>query len=326
MNNKNVPLVSLIILNFNGIEYLEETIPAILNLNYPNIEYIVVDNGSTDDSIDFIKKYPQIKIIKNIENLGYSIGKNTGLKAAKGAYILSLDEDILINDYSLLQKLICKYSDNTCFLQVPLIDRGKEKTFYYGTFYSIYGLNMHRQSVSINMLQNFNKKIEICGPTGGFFFVSKINLQKIGYFDESQKFHIDDVDIGPRSCIFGFKNFLITDIYCEHLGINKTANLEKFINRYKLVFSGHARAMFKNFKMINLLIRFPVFLFFQLLKAIKFSVIKKSIKVFYSFFISVSFFIKNLADTLRQRKIIQSKRIISKDIFLKINTPKFNLK
>jgi len=319
----NMPLVSVVMLNFNGFNYLKETITNILKLKYKNIEFIIIDNGSNDESVKFIKKYKNIKIICNNYNLGYSIGKNIGLKEAKGSYILSIDNDILIKDNDIIEILIKNYDNKTGFLQIPIIDRGKENTHYYGTYYSIYGLNMHRKALNIKKILN-NSKIEICGPTGGFFFISKNHLQKIGLFDESQKFHIDDVDIGPRSCIFGFKNYLITDIYCEHLGINKTINIESFINRYKLVFSGQARAIIKNYNINNLFIKFPIFFIYQFIKAIKYSVIKKSIEVFRAYIWSIIFFKKNLNDTIKQRKIIQSKRIYKKDVFFKIKAPKFN--
>ena len=96
MKDDNCPLVSVVMLNYNGLKYLKETIPPILELDYPNYEFIIVDNGSTDGSIEFINEFEKIRLIENGENLGYSNGKNIGVWEAKGEYILSLDNDILI--------------------------------------------------------------------------------------------------------------------------------------------------------------------------------------------------------------------------------------
>ena len=323
MINKEYPLVSVVMLNYNGLHYLKSTIPQVLNLHYKNIEFIIVDNGSVDGSIEFIKKFKEIKLIENHSNLGYSAGKNIGIKNAVGDYLLNIDEDILIKDKDLLLKLINEYTPDTGFLQVPLVDLHQEKTFYYGTYYSVYGLNMHRPPVSIQKILQQDKKNKICGPTGGFFFVSRKKMQKIGFFDEIQKFHLDDVDIGPRSWIFGFQNYLIKSAYCEHLGINKTLQLDSYINRYRLIFSGHARAMIKNFNLMDLILRLPILFVFHFIKAIKFSVKKRSFQIFLAFVDSVLFFIKNIPGTLKERRKIQSSRIVKEDVFLSIKPPRF---
>src|SRR3989344_5058951 len=93
------PLISVIMLNYNGLKYIKRTIPQILKLDYPNYEFIIVDNGSADGSIEFIKEMQiksekvKIRLIENGENLGYSKGKNIGVKHAKGEYVLLLDND-----------------------------------------------------------------------------------------------------------------------------------------------------------------------------------------------------------------------------------------
>lgn len=326
--NRQPPFISIVVLNWNGLSFLQETIPPLLKLDYPDYEVLVVDNGSTDKSIRFLEKFKKIRIIRNKENLGYSKGKNIGINSAKGKYILSLDNDILIKDKNLLNNLFKSYNNNkknTGFLQIPLLDRGKSKTYYYGTYYSIYGLNMHRKEVEINKIVEYKKKlIEIVGPTGGFFFVKKSVWKDVGGLDESQKFHIDDVDIGPRSMIFGYKNYLYTRSHATHLGINKTKKADDYVDRFKLVFSGHARSMIKNYQVPNLVANFPLLMAFHFLKAVKYSILKKSINVFIAFWISVVVFIRNLADTLDQRNKIQKRRTIKKDLFIKIKPPKFN--
>jgi len=322
---KNHPLISVVMLNYNRLKYLKQTIKPILNQDYPNFEFMIVDNGSDDGSIKYIKKFKKIKLIENKENLGYSKGKNIGIRKAKGKYILLLDEDILIRNKDILNKLLQNYSKNMGFLQITLVDNKKNKTKYYGISYSKYGINSHKKEINIEKILNSGEKlIEIGSPTGACIFSSKFIWEKIGLFDESQKFNIDDVDIGARSSIFGFKNYLYTKDYLTHLGINNRKNLEIYSKRFKLIFSGHGRSMVKNYRLKNLILRFPIFFAFQLIKAIRYSIKKRSPKIFFAYLYSVKFFIKNLPDTLKQRKIIQSKRVIKEDIFLKIKPPKFD--
>ena len=94
----NFPKISVVMLNYNGLKYIKKTIPSILKLSYSNFELIVVDNGSTDGSIDFLKKNKEVLLIDNRENLGYSVGKNIGIKHAHGEFIFLIDGDILIEN------------------------------------------------------------------------------------------------------------------------------------------------------------------------------------------------------------------------------------
>jgi len=88
------PLVSIIIVNYNGKNHLEKCLKSITKINYPNYEIILVDNNSTDDSIEFVKNtYPSIIIIKLEKNYGFAEPNNIGAKIAKGDLFLFLNND-----------------------------------------------------------------------------------------------------------------------------------------------------------------------------------------------------------------------------------------
>jgi len=314
---------SIVIINYNGLRYLKKTISRIMS-SYTNCEIIVVDNNSTDNSVKYLKKWEKIKIIKNNKNLGIGIGKNIGVKKAKGKYILLLDNDILLSSKNIIDDLINCYKKNTGFLQVLLKDIDKENTNHYGVYYSIYGMELLQKKYPIKNIICKKKPLkQIPACTGGIMFFSKENWQKIGGFDESQKFNLDDIDIGPRASIFGFKNYLYRANYFIHLGIKNEDKKEIFIKRMETHFSGVARMMLKNYKIKNMIIRFPVMCIFYFFKSIKYGFKKKSLLCFFAYFKSIKKFIKNLSDTLEQRKEIQKKRKTIDDDFLKFIIPKF---
>lgn len=89
------PLVSVVMPVYNGEKYLKESIESILNQTYKNIEFIIIDDCSTDSSFEIIKKYSdeRIKYIKNKENSGQSTSRNSGMNLAKGKYIVIMDAD-----------------------------------------------------------------------------------------------------------------------------------------------------------------------------------------------------------------------------------------
>jgi GT2 family glycosyltransferase len=93
--NKLSPKVSLIIVNYNGLAYLDTCLSSVLNQPYDNYELIIVDNASSDGSLEYMRqKYPGLKFIANKKNTGYAGGINSGLAEAKGEYISPLNMDI----------------------------------------------------------------------------------------------------------------------------------------------------------------------------------------------------------------------------------------
>ena len=90
--------VTAIIVNWNDKDVIVECIQSLLDQNRNKIDIIISDNGSKDDSVEFIREcYPSIKIIENGENLGFGSAINKGLSLAKGEYLLFLNSDLKLN-------------------------------------------------------------------------------------------------------------------------------------------------------------------------------------------------------------------------------------
>ena len=93
----NSPLVSIIILNWNGKEHLQECIGSALKSFYSPLEIILADNGSSDGSIEFVKSvFPSVVILDIKENLGYAEGNNRGIGIAQGKYVVTLNNDTTV--------------------------------------------------------------------------------------------------------------------------------------------------------------------------------------------------------------------------------------
>lgn len=94
---KNPPLVSVVMPVYNSEEYLNTSLVSVLNQSYPNIEFIIIDDGSDDRSLQILKayvsKYPKIKLIRNTKNCGVTISLNKGVNIARGKYIVRMDAD-----------------------------------------------------------------------------------------------------------------------------------------------------------------------------------------------------------------------------------------
>ena len=92
------PLVSIVILNFNGANYLKTFLPSVLATSYQNKEVVVADNGSTDDSLEIVAKlFPTVKIIQNPTNEGFAGGYNWALKQVQADYYILLNSDVQVD-------------------------------------------------------------------------------------------------------------------------------------------------------------------------------------------------------------------------------------
>jgi len=88
---------SVIVLSWNGMEYLGDCLSALLSQDYPDFEVIVVDNGSSDGSADLVTaRFPQARLIRNGRNLGFAGGNNVGLQAATGDVMVLLNQDTVV--------------------------------------------------------------------------------------------------------------------------------------------------------------------------------------------------------------------------------------
>ena len=88
------PVVSIIIVNWNGRPYLPDCLDNLARQSFRNFEVVLVDNGSVDESVSFVKEhYPWVKLVILNENTGFSVGNNHGLQHAVGDYIVTLNND-----------------------------------------------------------------------------------------------------------------------------------------------------------------------------------------------------------------------------------------
>lgn len=99
-NQSRLPFISIIILNFNGKEYVKRCLSSVLKSEYSNFEVIFVDNASTDESLaavrDAFGNEKRLKIVRNKKNLGFSGGNNVGFEHAVGNYIVFLNNDTIV--------------------------------------------------------------------------------------------------------------------------------------------------------------------------------------------------------------------------------------
>ncbi|MBU4076011.1 MAG: glycosyltransferase family 2 protein [Euryarchaeota archaeon] len=111
MNNPS-PLVSVIIVNYNGKQYLKNCLSSLSAQSYPAIEVIFVDNASSDGSVEYVRKeFPSVRIIESKKNLGFAKGNNLGIREARGELIATLNNDTEVSSRWLEELVSAMNSD-----------------------------------------------------------------------------------------------------------------------------------------------------------------------------------------------------------------------
>ncbi len=202
------PLASIIILNWNGKRYLKECLISLKKQTYKNFEVILVDNGSTDGSIDYIKdKFGNfVKLIKNKANLGFAEGNNIGIKNSSGKYILLLNNDTKGDPLWAEELIKVAESDDKigmCASKILSLDNPK---IIDNVGHLIYkdGLSRGRGRLEYDQGQYDNTE-EVFLPSGCAGLYRKKMLNEIGEFDKDFFAYSDDTDIGIRGRLAGWK-------------------------------------------------------------------------------------------------------------------------
>ena len=210
------PLVSIIILNFNAGKLLLNCIESLTKLAYQNIELIIVDNVSTDNSQNQCKeKFPQVKLIQNEKNSGYCGGNNVGIKNANGEFIIILNPDTIVES-NLIDELLDAYNIHGEGLYQPKILSLENKSILQstGNMIHLFGFGFARDKG--NQDNNEIKETTKIGYAAGTcLFALKETFLKLKLFDEFLFLYHDDLDIGWRASQKEINSYIVpqTTIY-----------------------------------------------------------------------------------------------------------------
>lgn len=211
------PVTSIIILNYNGGKLITECLESI-NQTTKDIEIIVIDNNSSDFSINVIKeKFPEVILIENKKNLGMA-ARNLGIDLAKGKFIVFLDSDTVVKE-KWLEELLNSYKKNgDGFYQPKLLDKENPKKINSaGNEINVFGLGYSRGKTLKDSSQ-FNKFQKIGYTSGACTFTSSEIIKKVGKIDQIFFAYHDDLDYGWRAWLQGIPSFYEPKSIVYHLG------------------------------------------------------------------------------------------------------------
>lgn len=208
MDKKTKIQVSIIIPNWNGADLLEKCLPSIFFQTYKNFELIVVDNGSTDGSVEYIQKnYPTTQIIELQKNIGFSPAVNLGIKKAVGKYIVLINNDTELDKNCIHYLIKAVESQKSGFVAAKMLQfYDHSKIDSAGDYIDIVG---HADNIGRDQKdsQEFNQPHELFLATGGGSLFIKELFDQVGLFDDDYFAYMEDVDLCLRAQLQGFKGW-----------------------------------------------------------------------------------------------------------------------
>lgn len=213
-----MPCVSVIIVNYNGSHLLKECLDSLRKQTYTDFETIVVDNASTDGSVDLVKNhYPEVHVLVNEINLGYGEGNNMGIMYSKGKYVVLLNNDTKVHSRWLEELIKVAEQDTTIGMCASKILNYDNPEIIDNTGLLMYpdGLARGRGRLEKDRGQ-YDTLEEVFIPSGCAALYRKEMLEEIGLFDEDFFLYLDDVDIGLRARLAGWKCIYVPEAIVYH--------------------------------------------------------------------------------------------------------------
>jgi hypothetical protein len=223
----NLPKAAIVILNWNGRNYLEQFLPSVLATDYANLEVIVADNGSIDDSLLFLKKnYPQVRLILFNQNLGFAKGYNEALKKVKADYYVILNSDVEVQPGWLQPVIDLLEKDMQHSAAQPKLLAYNNKNFFEyagaaGGWLDSYGYPFARGRIFDVMEEDkgqYDKQEQVFWTTGAAMIIRSSVFHEMKGFDEYFFAHQEEIDLCWRMQLAGYKLFCCPASVVYHVG------------------------------------------------------------------------------------------------------------
>ncbi len=219
------PLVSVIVLNYNGLRWVELCLRPLLATRYRPVEWILVDNASTDGSVHRVRElFPEFRIIQSDRNLGYTGGNNLGIREARGTYVVLLNNDVVVEP-DWLGPLVAEAEreEKIGALQPKLTSMIQPGYFEYagasGGFIDRWGYPFLRGRIFDTMERDegqYDDARDVFWASGAALFLRRRALEQTGLLDETMFMHFEEIDLCWRLHRAGYRVRVVPAAHVRH--------------------------------------------------------------------------------------------------------------
>ncbi len=250
-------IVSIIVLNWNGKQYLELCLSSLYKQVYRNIEIILVDNGSSDGSVEFVESsFPGVIILRHEVNLGFAEGVNSGIRISKGKFIATINNDAEAdkNWIASLMKVIDSDTSAGCCASKMLRFNERDIIDSAGIIVCENGNAYDRGRMETDKGQ-YDAQEEIFGACAGAALYRREMFEEIGLFEKDYFAYFEDVDLSYRMHLHGWKCIFVPDAVVYHI----QSATSKRSSPFKLFYIERNKLwnMWKYYPLSMLILQFP---------------------------------------------------------------------
>ncbi len=244
--------VTVVIPNYNGLKFMEPCMAALEKQTCKDFEILVVDNGSSDGSVDWLKshQYPTIFLE---ENTGFSGAVNVGIKASKTPFVLLLNNDTEVEPDFIGEMIkAIRRSDKIFAVSSKMVQMyHKELMDDAGDMYSVLGW-AYQRGVGRSS-KGYNREREVFSACAGAAIYRREVFEQIGYFDEMHFAYLEDIDVCYRAKIFGWHNRYCPTAVVYHVG-SGTSGSKYNAFKVRLAARNNVYLNYKNMPLFQLLV------------------------------------------------------------------------
>ena len=262
--------VSVIIPNYNGEKFLTDCLKSLQKQTFKDFCVIIVDNNSTDGSLELIKSYEQecgfnIKLVSLKENTGFANAVNVGIKQSASQYVFLLNNDAycdegaieaLVNVLDKKNKVFGAQAKMLQYKKPELIDDAGD---YYCALGWAYAPGKDKKS------ELFDKRICVTSACAGAAMYRRSVFDEIGYFDEEHFCYLEDVDLGYRARLDGYINVMEPKAIVYHVGSGSSGSRHNSF-KVELTAANNLYLIYKNMPAWQVVINLPLVIMGVLIK------------------------------------------------------------
>lgn len=251
---KKAPKVSICILNMNGVRCLEDCLSSAMNQEYADYEILLVDNGSSDGSVEFVRmRFPDVRVVElGPENVGVSVSRNVAVDNSVGEYIMTLDNDAVM-DSRCLGELVGAIESNVNIgsCQAKIMRMDNQTTIEYIGFLRFRRGHVHLAGRGEKDEGQYDEPRQIVLASTCAALYRRIALEEAGKWDEDFFYMHEDVDLGLRLESLGWRCMYVPTATVFHYGSGTTGR--KSNRTYYLFIRNRWYFVIKNFRILDIM-------------------------------------------------------------------------
>ncbi|MGD1994404.1 MAG: glycosyltransferase family 2 protein [Anaerolineae bacterium] len=214
--------MTLVILNWNGRHYLQPCLDAVRAQTFPDFETVLVDNGSTDGSVEFMRqRYPEVQLIVNQRNLGFAVGNNQAIRASSSEFVATLNNDTEVEPQwleALVHAIRTEERIGMCASKMVFAHR-RDMINSSGICVDRAGIAWDRNGGEPDRPEQYVAQ-PVFGACAGAALYRRAMLDDVGLFDEDFFAYLEDVDLAWRAQLAGWQALHVPQarVYHYHSG------------------------------------------------------------------------------------------------------------